>query len=199
MRKFLLLSCALFFAVSLSGQVAELLSPDGNLIVKIDGSSGQLRYAVYTSDNNVPFIAKSDIGLELGNGVVLGRNPKVSKMERKSVSRVVPAPFYRKSSVPDVYNELKIIFKGNYQVVFRAYNAGVAYRFVTSFKDSIVVKQEVAEFNFTEGLREWSAGRFTETEAYVPYVNRKPAANFKLQMSIFKRQYDPALYTICRA
>ena len=169
----LLLFCGLF--VILSAQKETLYSPNKNLMVKIDGSSGTLQYSVYTADNEtVPFLKPSNIGLELDNATLLGRNPKVTKIERRSVYQEVNAPFYRKSKVKDQYNELKISFKGNFQVIFRAYNSGIAYRFVTKMKDSIVVKHEIAEFNFSEGS---SMGELNGTEALIPYVNRKPAVN----------------------
>ena len=170
---FLLLFCSLL--LNLSAQKETLYSPNKNLMVKIDGSSGTLQYSVYTADNEtVPFLKPSNIGLELDNATLLGRNPKVTKIERRSVNQEVNAPFYRKSKVKDQYNELKISFKGNFQVIFRAYNSGIAYRFVTKMKDSIVVKHEIAEFNFSEGS---SMGELNGTEALIPYVNRKPAVN----------------------
>ena len=162
----LLLFCGLF--VTLSAQKESLSSPDGKLSVLIYGTSGQLQYSVYNMDvENLVFLSNCNIGMELDDGTVLGKNPKVTKIERRSVNQEVDAPFYRKSKVKDQYNELKISFKGNFQVIFRAYNSGVAYRFVTKMKDSIMVKHEIAEFNFP----------YDYFKALVPYVNRKPAEN----------------------
>lgn len=159
-------------------QTEKLYSPDGQLMVKIDASSSQLQYSVYTTDQNShPFIDLSNIGMVLGDGTVLGKNPKITKIEKKSVQQNVTAYFYRKNTLQDYYNELKISFKGNYQLIVRAYNSGIAYRFVTRFKDSLVVRNEIAEFNFAEVLPENAKGRFTQTETFVPYVNRKPAEN----------------------
>ncbi len=81
----LLLFCGLFIA--LSAQTETLTSPDGKLTVKIDGSSGQLQYSVYTTDNPAPFLEPSVIGLEMDDCSVLGRNPKVVKKERKALTR----------------------------------------------------------------------------------------------------------------
>lgn len=162
----LLLFCGLF--VTLSAQKESLYSPDGKLCVLIYGTSGQLQYSVYNMDvENLVFLSNCNIGMELDDGTVLGKNPKVTKIERRSVNQEVDAPFYRKSKVKDQYNELKISFKGNFQVIFRAYNSGIAYRFVTKMKDSIVVKHEIAEFNFP----------YDNFKALIPYVNRKPAEN----------------------
>ena len=168
----------LFYGLLMAGfaQNTQLSSPDGNLIVKIDGTSGQLQYSVFTADQpNAPFLNPSNIGLELGDATVLGHNPKVIKTEKRTVNRKVASPLYRKAEITDNYNELIISFKGNYQLIFRAYNSGIAYRFVTSFKDNaLIIAHEIAEFNFSEGS---STGEHNGTEALIPYVNRQPAKN----------------------
>ena len=181
----LLLFCGLF--VTLSAQdytfstkyIQRLTSPDGKLFVEIKFvPENNLHYSVYTDEESDPFIKLSDISMELGDGTMLGRNLKVTKIERKSVNRDVKANFYKKAIIHDQYNELTISFKGNYKVVFRAYNSGIAYRFVTTIKDSIIVKNETAEFNFSDGMpAEFESDRFTQTEAFIPYVNRKAAEN----------------------
>lgn len=165
MKKHLLLLLFCGLLLNLSAQEEELYSPNGRLMVKVEVISGRLRYSVYT--NPLPFLKLSSIGLELENGTVLGHNPKLIKTERRTVNRKVTSPFYRKAEISDNYNELTLKFKGNYQVIFRAYNSGVAYRFVTSFKDSLTIANEIAEFNF------WGQN----TRALIPYVNRKPAEN----------------------
>ena len=175
MKKHLLLLLFCGLLLNISAQKEQLSSPDGNLIVKIDGTSGQLQYSVFTADQpNEPFLSPSNIGLELGDGTVLGHNPKVTKTEKNTINRKVASPFYRKAEITDNYNELIISFKGNYQVFFRAYNSGIAYRFVTKKKDALVINHEIAEFNFSEGS---SMGERKGTEALIPYVNRKPALN----------------------
>ena len=168
MKKHLLLLLFCGLLLNLSAQKELLRSPDGKLCVLIYGSSGQLQYSVYTVDvDTFAFLSNCDIGMELHDGSVLGRNPTVTKIERRSVNQEVDASFYRKNKVKDQYNELKISFKGNFQVVFRAYNSGIAYRFVTKMKDSIIVKNEIAEFSFP----------YDYFKALIPYVNRKPAEN----------------------
>ncbi len=168
MKKHLLLLLFCGLLLNLSAQKECLYSPDGKLCVLIYDASGHLQYSVYTIDvDTLVFLNNCDISMELHDGTVLGRNPKVTKIERKSVNQEVDASFYRKNKVKDQYNELKIRFKGDFQVIFRAYNSGIAYRFVTKMKDSIIVKHEIAEFSFP----------YDYYEALIPYVNRKPTEN----------------------
>ncbi len=71
-------------------------------------------------------------------------------------------PFhYKKDSIRNRYNQLTLTFpKGGYGVIFRAYDDGAAYRWVTSRKDSLTIRTEKAEFNFP-----------ADEEAWIPYVN----------------------------
>ena len=47
---------------------------------------------------------------------------------------MVPSPFYRANELRDYYNELTLRFKKDWNVEFRAYNDGIAYRFVSRSK-----------------------------------------------------------------
>ena len=148
----------------------------------VNCSTDQLQYSVQSTHPYIDslgnvFIEPSKIGMELDNGTILGRNPKVTKIERKSVNQEVTAHFYKKAKIQDQYNELIISFKGDFQVIFRAYNSGIAYRFVTKRKDPLVIKQEIAEFNFSGDERKFSNGSSREPEAFIPYINRQPAKN----------------------
>jgi len=66
------------------------------------------------------------------------------------VKQSIPSPFYRKSEIQDEYNELILQFRGQWGVEFRAYNDGVAYRFVNKKKTSFTIQNEEATFCFTD-------------------------------------------------
>ena len=76
-------------------------------------------------------VMNSAVSMTLQGGEVLGANPKVLKVTKTSVDKEIPSPFYKKDVVKDIYNEMQISFRGNYGLVFRVYNDGVAYRFTT--------------------------------------------------------------------
>ena len=79
---------------------------------------------------------------------------------RRSVHQEVSSPLYRKSSITEDYNEMTLVFDNNWNLVFRAYNSGIAYRFESTFQDSIKVLSETIDFQF-----------FDDWPAYVPYVS----------------------------
>lgn len=161
-------------------QSFTLYSPDKHLRVDVEISKKEVHYSV--SDAQGVVIAPSSVSMRLADGRVLGNNPKYLRKEHTAtMGLTVEAPFYRKSKIPADYNELALTMKGDYKVVFRAYNQGVAYRFETAFRDSITVVDEHADFHFAE-----------DYPAYVPYasyVPKDPATADKMFTTSFENQY----------
>ncbi|MDD4032991.1 MAG: glycoside hydrolase family 97 protein [Bacteroidales bacterium] len=135
-------------------KVYHIQSPDGK--IKLSLTAGEsLIWSV--QHENTEIITPSEISMTLGEGVMLGKNVKVSKSATASVNNTFSTPFYKKKEVLDQYNNLTLNIKGNYGVEFRAYNDGVAYHFFTSFKDSITVYNEAANFNFAGDYKVFAA------------------------------------------
>lgn len=93
------------------------------------------------------------------NGTVWGVNPKLINKKTKFVNQIVTPPFYKKSKIQEEYHELTLKFKGNYSVIFRAYNQGIAYRFATSGKDTVFIQHEKVNLNFSQ-----------DNQTVIPYV-----------------------------
>ncbi len=106
-----------------------------------------LNYRIYF--NGESLLNPSAIDLILANNQSFSFNNGIKSHSIKKVNGEIisPVPEKRKK-ISDNYNLLTIATRQPYQVEFRVYDDGVAYRFVTSFKDSITVANEVAEFNF---------------------------------------------------
>ncbi len=143
-----------------------VVSPDGHLRATVIVGSN-ITYMVSTDQENI--LSPSTISMTLSDGVVFGEGDKVRKVVRKSVDSVIPTLIYNKSEVKDCYNEMTLVFK-EFSLIFRAYDEGIAYRFVGNLKKSEVnVISEKAEFNF-----------YGDWQAYIPYVT-PPAGDFKIQ------------------
>ena len=102
----------------------------------------------------------SVISLTLQGAAPLGVNPSVKASKITTVNNIISAPVYKKKEITDNYNELTITFKDNYSLIFRAYNDGVAYRWVFNRPGEVVVSNEDARFNFDANYA-----------AYIPYAN----------------------------
>ncbi|CAN5245813.1 glycoside hydrolase family 97 protein [soil metagenome] len=147
MKNYLLI--VLFTCCCVSGNAADTLSvysPNGNICVKI-WLQKNLAYSVYHKGNLI--VAPSLIDMLLANGKNFSVNNSIKSVSlKKEVQQIIsPVPEKRKI-IPDIYNELSIQFKQPYKILFRVYDDGVAYRFITQFKDSITIQNEVAEFHF---------------------------------------------------
>lgn len=114
-----------------------------------------IKYSV--SHEGDVMIAPSPISMELMDGAVLGKSPRLKKQSRSSENSVITPPLYKRKTIKDHYNELVLHFKGNYSLVFRAYEDGVAYRFLTNSKDSLFIKNEQAVFNLPDNPKIFAA------------------------------------------
>jgi len=126
----------------------ELLSPDNSIkmVISVDNS---LQYSIFVDGKII--LKPSRISMKL-NDQVLGKNPKVSSISKRSVDeKIIPVVQEKFKVIRDHYNELTILLKKNYTVIFRVYNNGVAYRFTTDFNKMIEVISEEATFNFAGG------------------------------------------------
>lgn len=137
------------FALCIHAQKqTELTSPNGELKVSFN-ISDKIYYDV--SYNNDVLLKNNYLQLNLRNEI-LGQNPKLSNQKRSQVKSeskpVVPLKF---STVKDEYNQLLLTFKGDYSVEFRAYNDGIAYRFITNKKTEVEVLGEDFVVNFPAG------------------------------------------------
>ena len=127
----------------------EVKSQDGNISVKVEAGS-KLQWSVQHKGEQI--IAPSAISLQLETGV-LGDNASVSSAPTKKVNAVINAVNYKRATINDQYNELTLNCKGDYGVIFRVYNDAVAYRFFTKKKGDVIVKNEEANFNFTDDYK----------------------------------------------
>ena len=158
MKKIFLLIFALLVGAELFAQKSyTLLSPNGKLEVTI-AAEPKLSYSVKCNGEQI--LAPSQIGLKIYGGATLGEKVAVKKVKRTSVNTEIPTKFYFRDVVKDCYNALRIDFAARYAVEFRAYDEGVAYRFVTNFKRDFVLENEIAEFAFAKDYK-----------GYFPYTN----------------------------
>jgi alpha-glucosidase len=94
--------------------------------------------------------------MSLDNGISFGTDAVVRKNHTRKVSGVIKPVVPRKfKTINDEYNELQLDFKGGYSLLVRAYDEGVAYRWVSGQKGSYKVVREMVNFNFTADHTIW--------------------------------------------
>lgn len=133
----------------------RLTSPDGRISLVV--SSGE-KLCWSVSRDGQQLLAPSAISLRLDDGSVYGTG-RLRGTATCSISKEIPTALYKKSLVEDRFNQLTLTFS-DCSVVFRAYDSGVAYRFVSRSGKPFKVLSEQAEFRFAEDF-----------PAYVPYTS----------------------------
>jgi alpha-glucosidase len=140
-----------FFVIS--ARDYKISSPDGKIVITISVGPDLKWSAMY---DNKEIITSVKSGIILADGKSFGLNESVKKSILKRYDEIIkPELAFKKSEIKDTFNSLIITFKSGFSLQFRAYNDGVAYRYETSFKDSIVIKNEICEMQFPTGTNSW--------------------------------------------
>jgi len=124
----------------------SLRSPDQKIEVRIRAAE-RVSYDVLL--NGAPLLQNSALSMNI-NRTDLGAQPKVRDTKQRSENREIVSPVPQKSArIREHYNELRLEIEGDYSIVFRAFNEGVAYRFETSLAaNEAKVYAEEARLNF---------------------------------------------------
>ncbi|MBC7888436.1 MAG: glycoside hydrolase family 97 protein [Ferruginibacter sp.] len=146
------ISITSFFAAGAQADDYKLMSPDKNIAVEIK-TGISITYAVSFKGKTV--LLPGALSLTLGDGKQLGVNNTVVNASRRSVQQNIRPLYGMAAQYKDVYNELSIHLKENFSVIFRVYNNGVAYRFVTSLPGKIKIKEEQVNYHFEEDIDAW--------------------------------------------
>ncbi|AHG93159.1 Glycoside hydrolase 97 (plasmid) [Gemmatirosa kalamazoonensis] len=121
-------------------------SPDGETVIAL-AVGPQVTYTV--THRGRTLVAPSPISLTLGDGRVLGHDARPSGARTRQVSDSVrPVVAVKNAIVGERYGEVHVDFRGGYALEARAYDDGVAYRWITSLPDSVTVQSEEATFRF---------------------------------------------------
>jgi alpha-glucosidase len=164
MKNYVLLLMMIPMISVLNAKEYSVKSPSGELTVKV--SVGDvIQYAV--SLNGKEIITPSPISMTLENEV-FGKNAKVRRDRVISVKEeIIPVVARKNKVVPDVYNQLTLSFQ-DYNLHFRAYDEGVAYRWEITRKGPVKVINEQATFTFPDDHQVW----FPEEESMFSHQER---------------------------
>ncbi len=139
-------ACLVAGTASVCLRAESVSSPDSRIVVTIE-TGPELSYSVSVDSTTV--LAPSPLRLVLDDGRELGRNSSLARTERNSINEeITPVLPEKRSRIHNQANELTLFFDGDFGVIFRACNDGVAYRFFTSMKGQIRVRNEDVAFRF---------------------------------------------------
>uniref|UniRef100_UPI0032169DBF glycoside hydrolase family 97 protein n=1 Tax=uncultured Draconibacterium sp. TaxID=1573823 RepID=UPI0032169DBF len=124
----------------------QVVSPNKEVLATVSATSTLSLQVAHKSSNlfqikNIALqIVKKDFDTQIN---------KVKRVKNTSVNQVIRPEINEKyKEIKDNYNELEIYFRGDIALIVRAYNNGIAYRFKSSFNDSITIENETLDLSF---------------------------------------------------
>ena len=147
-----------------SGDVFTLTSPDGKLELSVQKDSAGIWEYTFAG-NKEELIKGSRLGyMSVSQGVIPSAEWPVSASEQWHEGIWKPV-WGKRKEVKDHYNELTLTFAApegqqgldTLKIVFRAYNDGLAFRYVVpeTEKQSVEIKQELTQYNFAGDYTSW--------------------------------------------
>lgn len=145
MKVFSTLTLFLCFTLAMVAQNYSLQSPDGTIRVEIS-THPELTYMVFHQNDQLT--APSPVAMAWSNGVTVGRGMRIRSARPAELNETVDAPLYKKSVVHHHCHQLTLSDEAGYDVIFRAYNQGVAFRVVAGQNAKFNVVSENTAFYF---------------------------------------------------
>ena len=137
-----------------TAEPVKVQSPDGTIEAVLN-VVGPLSYSV--SVDGQPIIEDARLGLKLHDGVALGADVKLTSSANRSEDSTWENPLGKRRLVRDQYRELTLLLAEKsandrtFQLVIRAYDDGVAFRYVLMSQPGMrdfVLDEELTEFRF---------------------------------------------------
>lgn len=163
MKNIVLLAClavsGMFFS---QNKTYELSSPKGKNKIKFELVNNAPKYAV--SHGKTQVISPSDMGFLLKNNEDLSQNFEILKVENSTFDETWDQVWGEKKKIRNHYNQMVVKLQQKNQnkrkldIQFRAYDDGVAFRYVypnQNDKDSIFIMDEKTTFNLKEDGQAW--------------------------------------------
>jgi len=160
MNKILLLTASLLITISANAQKYLLTSPDGKLTANIEINRN---INVSLLKEGAGIIRVSNISLETGSTPKTKPLMRVQRLIRRSVNEMIKPEIHEKAAMlKNAYNEMEIRFRPDLSIAFRLFDEGLAYRFATSSRDSLLIYRENLDIIFEEG----DSARFQSSKSF---------------------------------
>lgn len=153
-----IITSALFLLLACTGIMAKsynLASPDGRLKAQVEVGK-TVTYRLNCGGQQL--LLPSDVAMKIAGNKIWGVDSKLKKAVVSTHKGFITTFAYKKDRVADNYAQLALHFKEGFSILFRLYDEGLAYRFVSDQKKPLNVEDEAVNFNFAKDF-----------EALVPY------------------------------
>jgi alpha-glucosidase len=194
MNRNILFLWTLLFALSIQpgfpAQDFTVLSPNKNIKLEINIHHG-IHYSISLGSQKI--LEPSPISMTVKDRGKLGSEPVLSNAEKRSVDQEIRPVVPEKNAVlTDRFNEISLEFENDFSLIFRVYDEGVAYRFLTAFDGEIDILEEEVVFNFGADHNVYFAAEqsfFTHQERMYEHLPLTAITRYKMS-------YPPVLVDI---
>lgn len=140
----------------------KISSPNKKIEVLVQTKSGAILYSVNFKDSIL--IKPSNLGLLLKNSKPLNGNFLISDFKITTKNTLWTQVWGENKTIIDNYNQLEVSLQEKVEpfrkmnVIFKVYDDGVGFRYqipVQKNLDSILISEELTEFNFSENFEGW--------------------------------------------
>ena len=173
--------CILFIGIVLScsneNNKTIVTSPDGNINLFFEIQNGQLQYQIKKNKNQIVNISK--LGMILESGLNLGQDIELVDFEIEEFNEIWNPIFGELSEIKNNYKSLNISLRKDnikFQIIFRIYNDGVAFKYVIPNQDAIQnynIIDEYSEFNLSSDDTAWWIPAFSYRRYEFLYAESK--------------------------
>ena len=172
-----MMALALGMTAAAQKKTYTLASPDGRLVTHITADWEGMSYDLVYDGKPLMSPSRSALYCSSPKRAVYG-TMSVKRALQRTVDETIASPFTRQTTMRNHCNELTLKLYEGFSVVFRAYNEGVAYRYVWDGIPGVVTYEEV-QLNFTS---DWTAT--------APYVISFDSTRHEIQYSTsFENHY----------
>ncbi len=147
------IAIGLCLALTLQAKDYKVTSPDNKIEVTVSVADG-IKWSV--SYNGTLVAGPCAAAMELSTGVIPAPSAKVTRSFIEDINNTLsPVVPHKNSTIPDNCRQMTIRFNDGVSIIFRAYNDGVAYRFNTTQKGNITVRNEIFTIAMPAGTETW--------------------------------------------
>ncbi len=144
----------LFFC---AGKGTGVSSPDGNISVNFYLMDKVPYYSVSYKGKTI--LQDSKLGIDFSEGGILGENLQILDIKKESVDNTYSPVYGKKKEIRNYYNQVTVSLQEQqtpnrlFDIVFRAYNDGIGFRYILPEQESLrefSIKLENSQFRFTD-------------------------------------------------
>ncbi len=138
--------CLTAISLSITAAPVKISSPNGKMELQV---STDKKVSIKLRSGDKTLMEIDGIELETDKGLVPSANPKIRKVQKASINRMIkPVIKEKRSEIPEQFNEAVIEFNDKTKIQFRVYNDGIAYRFILNLPGEIKIIDDRADFIF---------------------------------------------------